>query len=216
MDFQHISNPQWGTAISSPAVNELKELIESDPKLLKQSIKLFTQIHPGVDSIFNNILSLLGALDNVIQGAPAWSLTAYSKGCAGCSITNLLSLYLFTSTGYEILSNAKVNDVLHNVLRGWAKLLSLSDSTDVLTDKPNGWFSAEALAAMPDFEKTFVCNSSQPHLVFKSWDAFFTQQLCPGARPMTEPYNHSVIVSPCDSTTFCIHLSHYFRNKSTK
>ena len=168
MDFQHIPNPQWGTAISSLAVNELKELIESDPKLLKQSIELFTQIHPSVDSIFNNIVSLLGALDNVIQGAPTWSSTAYSKGCAGCPITNLLSLYLHTSTGYEIFSNAKVNDVLHNVLRGRAKLLSLSDYADVLSDKPNSWFSAEALAAMPNFEKTFVCDSSQPHWGFKS------------------------------------------------
>ena len=83
--------------------------------------------------------------------------------------------------------------------------MSSSDSTYVLSEEPRrGWFGADALRVMPNFDKDFKCDPNQPHRGFKSWDDFFTREFRPGVRPVTRPDDDAVIVNACESAPYRI------------
>ena len=91
------------------------------------------------------------------------------------------------------------------MLNAWGRFLSSSDSTYVLNDDPRrGWFGADAQKAMPNFDKEFKCDPSQPHHGFKSWDDFFTREFRPGSAPGRKPDDDAVIVNACESAPYRI------------
>ena len=49
------------------------------------------------------------------------------------------------------------------------------------------------------FVDDFVCDPSQPHYGFTSWDDFFTRQFRPNVRPVASPDDNKVIVNACES-----------------
>jgi phosphatidylserine decarboxylase len=110
-----------------------------------------------------------------------------------------------TAAGMAAFLNERVNFQLKKVLDAWARFLTSSDSAYVLNEHPKkGWFGTDARRAMPDFEREFICDPSRPHHGYRSWDHFFTRQLRPGARPVAEPDDASVIVNACESAPYRI------------
>jgi phosphatidylserine decarboxylase len=110
-----------------------------------------------------------------------------------------------TAAGFAAFLNANVNAQLKIILNEWARFLSSADSTYVLGEDPRrGWFGEDAKKAMPNFERDFLCDPSQLHYGFKSWDDFFTRELRPGARPVAHPGNDAVIVNACESAPYRI------------
>ena len=74
------------------------------------------------------------------------------------------------------------------MLNQWGVYLTSKESTYVLNDGPNGWFSEPALKDMGgNFAETFVCDPNAPHYGFTSWDNFFTRQFQPNVRPVADP-----------------------------
>jgi phosphatidylserine decarboxylase len=95
-----------------------------------------------------------------------------------------------TAAGMAAFLNPRVNAQPRRVLNAWVLFLRSSDSTYVLTDDPNkGWFGADALRAMPNFEREFVCDPREPHSGFRSWDDYFTRRLREGAAPSSRLLN---------------------------
>ncbi|KAA8650141.1 hypothetical protein EYZ11_011029 [Aspergillus tanneri] len=202
MDFAKNILPGLGGPTLTPAVKDLKSLIEGSPEFLKLSTEMFTQVRPDILGLANNFISFISSLNNLAQNAPVFSSTSSKHGYAGCPFTELLRPYISTPAGYKLFVNPKVNDTLIKILGEWNIFLSSSKSTDVLTEKPNGWFSPEALSAMPNFEATYVCDRNLPYWEFSSWDNFFTRKLWDGARPIADPHNPNIITSACDATTY--------------
>jgi phosphatidylserine decarboxylase len=52
------------------------------------------------------------------------------------------------------------------------------------------------------FEEMFQCDTSDPHMGYKSWDHFFTRLFREGARPVASPDDDNVIANACESKTF--------------
>ncbi|KAB8073324.1 Phophatidylserine decarboxylase-domain-containing protein [Aspergillus leporis] len=202
MDFAtNIIRPLGATGLN-PAIKDLRSLIEGDPELSKLSTEMFMQTRPGAHVISNNFVTFISALNNIIRSAPAFSPAAYKKSYAGCPFTDLLKPYMNTPAGYKLFLHPELNRVFAKLLREWTRFLSSSDSKNVLTNEPYGWFSTEALATMTNFEATYVCDKSLPQWGFTSWDDFFTRKVRDGVRPITEPDNPAIITAACDATTY--------------
>jgi phosphatidylserine decarboxylase len=84
----------------------------------------------------------------------------------------------------------------------------------VLNDDPHkGWFGADARLAMPDFERQFVCDPARPHRGFRSWDDFFVREFRPGARPVAQADDDTVIVNACEAAPYRIARQVNYRDR---
>ncbi|KAL9633615.1 MAG: hypothetical protein Q9204_003324 [Flavoplaca sp. TL-2023a] len=191
----------------SPVVQELRDLIESDPLIQRLFTDMFREIprQPCFDTDPSGRLqirdykALLRHLDDVIVGAPEFD----TKTLMGFPINAVLAFPMATSSGIRAFLNEKVNGHIRKVLNTWATFLSSPESRYVLNSDPNkGWLGATALSLMPNFAVDYVCNPAAPHFGFESWDAFFTRRLRKGARPVESSQDNTVIVNPCESAPY--------------
>jgi phosphatidylserine decarboxylase len=84
----------------------------------------------------------------------------------------------------------------------WCEYLTSEASLHVINDGPRGWKSeaAQARVEMAEFEH----DPNDPHWGFRSWNDFFTRRFRPGARPVAQPDDDKVIVSPCEARPYRI------------
>jgi phosphatidylserine decarboxylase len=144
---------------------------------------------------------MLELLNTILTHAPEFDRT----GLVGCPINTILDWPMGTAAGNAAFLNERVNAHLKKVLNEWGRFLSSPDSAYVLNDHPRkGWLGADALEAMPHFEREFVCDPDQPHWGFRSWDHFFTRAFRPGARPVAGADSDAVIVNACESAPYRI------------
>ena len=149
-------------------------------------------------------------MDTIVTHAPEYDQT----GLVGCPINTIFDCSMGTAAGMAAFLNARVNAQLKAVLNAWAQFLRSSDSTDVLNDDPHkGWFGADALRAMPNFEREFACDPREQHWGFRSWDDYFTRRLREGARPVADPGNDRVLVNACESAPYRIARDVQYRDR---
>ncbi|GAA3169906.1 MULTISPECIES: phosphatidylserine decarboxylase family protein [Streptomyces] len=171
-----------------PSVAALRDLINKDPKIYMLFHDMLWQLShretPTGYPQVKTVEQLLLLFNEAIQSAPEFN----TSGLVGFPINAILNWAIGTQAGFAAFLDSEVNKALKNMLDEWSEYLTSDDSTYVLDAEPGHWFSKEALAAMPDFEKTFVCDPAAPHYGFTSWDDFFTRELREGARPVdTDP-----------------------------
>ena len=192
-----------------PVIAEFQELIESDPELFMLFSQMFEQVprRPPYDRDptgrpqVRDYRQMLRLLNAIMTHAPEFERT----GLVGCPINAIFDWSMGTAAGMAAFLNERVNAQLKKVLNTWARFLASGDSACVLNDHPHrGWFGADARRAMPDFERTFVCDPRQPHWGFRSWDEFFTRALRPEARPVAAPDDDAIIVNACESAPYRI------------
>lgn len=105
--------------------------------------------------------------------------------------------------------------MIKKVLDAWGEYLSSPASADVLDEGENGWFGPtgkEMLVGVanqgasdgPSFEELYVCDPTEKHYGFKSWDHFFTRhfRFDEGVRPVAKPDDDNVIVNACESQPY--------------
>ncbi|HTV97452.1 MAG TPA: phosphatidylserine decarboxylase family protein [Steroidobacteraceae bacterium] len=192
-----------------PVIADFRDLIESDAAIFMLFNQMFEEIprKPPYDNDptgrpqVRDYRHMLALLNTVMTHAPEFDRT----GLVGCPINTIFDWSMGTAAGFAAFLNERVNAQLKKVLDGWGTFLRSSDSTYVLDQDPHrGWFGTDARAAMPDFDRDFLCQPDQPHHGFKSWDEFFTRALRPGARPVAHPDDHAVIVNACESAPYRI------------
>ncbi|KAL8651028.1 MAG: hypothetical protein Q9226_004895 [Calogaya cf. arnoldii] len=191
----------------SPAVEELRILIEKDALIHSLFTDMFSEIprqpffdmDPGGHPQIRNYKTLLCYLDHVIVRAPDFDTTIMK----GFPINAVLAFPMATPSGIAAFLNQKVNAQIKNILNTWATFLSSPGSRYVLDADPDkGWLGAKALALMPNFAVDYVCNPAEPYFGFHSWDDFFTRKLRKGARPVDCPNDSTVILNPCESAPY--------------
>jgi phosphatidylserine decarboxylase len=201
-----------------PVVNDFKLLIEGDPELYMLFNEMFEQAnqaavkhdYPEAARQIKNYHQMLFFLNQELTKAPEFNLT----GQVGTPINDALIGVMGTPAGAVAFLNPKVNRQLKKILQEWEVFLSSSDSRYVLTDDPvTGWFGANALEAMPGFEKDFQCDPNAPYYGFNSWDDFFTRQLRKGARPVANPEDDAVIANACESAPFNLAVNVQLKDK---
>lgn len=192
-----------------PVIADFQQLIEGDPEIFMLFNQMFEQVprrppynkDPTGRPQVRDYRHMLSLLNTVMTHAPDFDQT----GLVGCPINTIFDWSMGTAAGFAAFLDDKVNAQLKTVLNAWGRFLRSSDSTYVLTQDPHkGWFGTDALRAMPDFDKDFRCEPSQPHFGYTSWDDFFTRQFRPGMRPIASPDDVGVIVNACESAPYRI------------
>ncbi len=189
-----------------PVVQELKDLIENDPHLYMLFTEMFEQIPneaPYLEDPAGNVQvrsyrQMLNVLNCLLTSAPEFNDTIM----AGTPINAMMAWPMGTAAGSEAFLDKRVNRQLKKILNQWEVYLGSPDSRYVLTDKPGGWFSPEAMKVMPGFAENFVCDPDKPYYGFSSWDDFFTRLLRDGRRPVASPDNDAVIANACESAPY--------------
>lgn len=192
-----------------PVMKEFKKLIDEDPEVNMFFHQMFNQVpkvppfneDPTGKPQVRNYHVMLRLINHILTTAPEYNDT----GLVGFPINAILNWPMATPGGYAAFLNDKVNVQLKNVLNQWAVYLSSPDSTYVLNDDPHhGWFGREALNAMPNFAKDYVCDPSAEHYGYTSWDDFFTRVFRRGVRPVASPRDDSVIANACESAPYSL------------
>ena len=184
-----------------PSVAELLLAIKNDPAIYMSYHNMYTQQadHAPEGGIYvktwqEGIL----LINDCVNSAPEYD----SDVLIPVPMNAILNLPMATSSGHQLFLNDKVNVLFKNILNEWGQYLMSKYSTDVLVDsatEPGGWFSSEALVAMPDFENTYICAPDEPFYGYTSFDDFFVRKLKEGARPVEDADDQSVIVSACEA-----------------
>jgi len=204
-----IRRSEAGSKPLHPEVAELQALIETDPEIFMLFNQMFEQVprrapydkDPAGKPQVRDYRHMLGLLSTVMTHAPEFDCT----GLVGCPVNAIFDWSMGTAAGMAAFLNERVNRQLKKVLNAWGRFLSSPDSTYVLSEHPRkGWFGADARAAMPEFEREFLCAPQQPHWGFRSWDDFFTREFRPGVRPVAQPGDDTVIVNACESAPYRI------------
>jgi phosphatidylserine decarboxylase len=144
-------------------------------------------------------MTLLAFLNKIIAEGPS-----YEAGLIGFPINAVMDRPMGTPSGFAAFSDRRVNAQLKKMFDVWSTFLTSSASCHVLTTDKDGWLGTSAMKLMPNFVRDFECDPLIPHFGFTSWDDYFTRRLRSGARPVAAPEDDNVIVSACESTTYCI------------
>ena len=192
-----------------PVIEDFKALIEHDAQVYMLFHQMFEQVplkppynkDPTGQPQVRDYHVMLQLFNAIMTRAPEFNET----GLVGFPINAILDWPMGTGGGFTAFLNAKVNKQFRAMLDEWAHFLVSQDSTYVLSDDPiKGWFGRDAMKAMPDFDKTFICDPGAPHHGFISWDDFFTRQFRPGLRPVAAPNDNHVVVNACESAPYRI------------
>lgn len=217
-----------------PEIADFQNLVYSDPVLYANVQGMFAEAHflkkqtplswEPEPVTFEDFLVLL---NGIMQTAPE----AYQTGAPGSQtpagmigfpINALLAWPMATNFGYDVFSNALVNQQLKKILNYWSKFLVSEDSRYVLIENDPSenviaWLSELAQSEMMQvaqgalglepnpippyatFSDVFQSDPSDPYYGFKSWDDFFTRLFCPNIRPVTAPNDDSIITNACES-----------------
>lgn len=172
-------------------IQELKDLVDSDPELKRLSLDMFTEaknhkdLTPLETPEVNDFEDFLVLLNHIMTQAPECTEFLDPKtgvlepcGLIGFPINALLDWPMATDSGYAFFSNAIVNLQIKRILTYWSVYLSSDLSRSVLVDdfpqrtpKVFGWLSPVARQEMI----TVACQaeaSNTPNLK-KPFEHFF-------------------------------------------
>ncbi|WP_136668030.1 phosphatidylserine decarboxylase family protein [Flavobacterium sp. H122] len=217
-----------------PEIADFQQMVYSDPVLYANMQGMFAEAHylkkrtpliwEAEPTTFEDFIQLLNAImytapEAYQTGVPGSQSPA---GMIGFPINALLAWPMATTFGYDVFSNALVNQQLKKILTYWAKFLVTEDSRYVLIENyPSedviAWLSETAQQEMvqvavsalgtepnpisPDatFADIFNCDPSDVYYGYQSWDDFFTRTFKSQVRPITEPDNDAIITNACES-----------------
>jgi phosphatidylserine decarboxylase len=203
-----------------PVIQEFQDLIEPDPALYMIFITMFKEIPAKYkDSLRGQLSSkwrkvqdyvhMLQLFNYILTTAPGFN----ESGMVGVPVNAILDAPMGTKAGNAAFLNPKVNAMFKKMLDEWARFPGSYDSTTVLHDKKNGWFSPHDLEAMRHasrgsekwkFEDEYICDPKAPHYGFTSWDDFFIRRFRGDVRPVAHMEDDNVIVNACESAPYAI------------
>ncbi len=182
----------------SNVVRELARLVQHDTVLRMNLTRAIEEARAaGFELGYANIDEMMTVVDYLTGYAPPFN--------AAVPIATPLNLVLdwpmCMPSGYAVFRDPAFNAQLRKVLEHWCGFLDGPHSRMHLTTAaPHGWFSEAAQEKMHLAD--YVCDRSQPHWGYTSWNDFFTRRLRDGARPVAEPSNPAVIVNACEASPY--------------
>jgi len=185
-----------------PSVNELKQLIDSDPVVRMNFTRMIDQVpayyrqKPNIN--LTSVDQMLCLINRAMDNAPLYDET----DMVGFPINTLLNWTMGVPAGFAAYRNDKVNEVFRKILDEYGTFLNSPASLAVFNDRPDGWKSKAAVEKLGMYQYQYDPNDK--HWGFKSWNDFFTRKLKPGMRPIAEPENNKVIASAADSSVYRI------------
>ena len=181
-----------------PIIKDFQQAVENNPDLKVQYSQMFVELPPEKQSQVRTYQEMFRLVNYImLHYAPEYNET----DLVGFPINAILNWIMATNRGCAAFLNEEANGYWRKVLNKWGEFLQSEASTYVLVSEEEwGWFGEKAMAAMPNFEKEFVCDPTKEHYGYTSWDDFFTRKFREGVRPITEGDN--VIANACESSPY--------------
>lgn len=189
----HVNMAQW-----SAPVQALDDLLRRDPIVRMYALEMFQQVPPQ-HRVVSSIPELLQALQLISTRAPEYS--ADPQRANFFPVSTLFVYMMMTPAGQAIFRIDTFNDCIKAILKSWCLYLDSPESREVLHTNENGWLSPSSYARH-NLDEYLIPDRSAPHWGFASFNAFFHRQIKPECRPIAEPENAQVIVSPNDGTLY--------------
>ncbi|KAI3595029.1 phosphatidylserine decarboxylase [Moniliophthora roreri] len=194
----------------NPCVEEFQKAIKNDPVMLDLFGQMILQAKT-LGSKIDSFDQLIFMIDNIVTSPPGFHTTATEDPQpVGVPLYVVLDLLSNTSAGYDLFRKPEFNTAMKALLDCWGRYLTTPDSIRTLTNTEVGWFCQAGLDLLQSegrgvFNDTYVC--PDPNAVnrgYTSWDAFFTRDVQPHARPITGPPQNFVVTNACESKVFRI------------
>lgn len=187
-----------GAEVEDKSIQNFRKLIETDSEVYMGFHRIFDNV-PERDPLgrvqVTDYDTMLRLFNKFLKEAPKFD----PNFLVFLPFTAVLQWPMAMTNGLTILVDSKVNRCVYELFNVWSEFLGSQRSAHVLTDDEKGWLGPEAMKEMPNFKDTFICDPSQPHWGFTSWDHFFARKLKDGARPVSSPGDPTVITSACES-----------------
>lgn len=195
---------------SHQEVAEFKKLLDTDPilhllaeQMIEQGLEYSRTDPTGAPEIDSYDL-MLRLIDHIMSTAPEYMQPGETgRGLIGFPINAILDWCMGTQAGYAFFLNETVNQQFEKILKKWCEYLSSSASVYVLNDSEEGWLCENARKELM-LDEVFVCDPTDPHYGFSSWNDFFTRKFKPEKRPVASPDDPYVIASACESAPYKI------------
>jgi len=171
-------------------VKELVYAMMTEPEVGMVMVEMFRQ-----DGTPMNVVDFIFLLNGILRQPPKCIEDAGES--IPCPIGGLLTYVMATPAGFAAFIKSKINKLFKHILNDYGTYLQTKDSAKTLDDKR--WFEPIKV-----FENTFICKPSDKHLGYESFDAFFTRELKPEARPIADPSNPYVIANACENAPYRI------------
>lgn len=183
---------------SSPAVQALAELLDKDAIVRMYVTEMIEQaaLLPGQSTrrdTIDSVPGLLAALDTITRTAPTYKI--------GFPMSALFAYMMMTTAGEAVFRNGRFNDALRAILKEWCRFLDSEASTSTLTDGEDGWLSPQAIKKLK-LDDFVIPDRKAKHWGFRSWNEFFHRPIREKLRPIADPGNPKVIVSPNDGHVY--------------
>jgi phosphatidylserine decarboxylase len=179
-------------------VRALDELLRRDPITRMYAQEMLEQV-PAPLRVVSDIPALLTALQLLSTRAPAFHADPQRANFFPASA--LFVHMMMTPAGQALFRLQRFNDCLRAILKGWCLYLDSPPSRTVLHTDEGGWLSASSWARH-HLEEYRIPDGAAPHWGFASFNAFFHRQIKRECRPVAEPSNPKIIVSPNDGTLY--------------
>ena len=216
-----------------PPIAAFRDMVDADRVLHAQTEAMFREAaeHKKTTPLgqlevrsFEQFLRLLNGIMTTAPEAYQDIPEHEPSGLIGFPINALLDWPMATESGYDVFSNALVNQQFKKILAYWSHFLTSEESRYVLTERASRldpetavvpWLgkvgkaemtkvARSALGEGPNptpatWEEIFECEPDEEYYGFGSWDDFFTRLFRPGVRPVSGVGDDDVIMNACES-----------------
>lgn len=195
---EELSETRLAASPWTPPVLALENLLRSDPIVRMYALEMLQQV-PEQHRVVATLDALLMALQMLSTRAPK-----YSPDPARANFFPASTLFVYmmmTPAGQVLFRVGAFNDCLRAILKSWCVYLDSPASRDVLHTGEDGWLSPSS-CERHHLHEYLIPDRDAAHWGFASFNAFFHRPIKPECRPIDEPGNPRVIVSPNDGTFY--------------
>jgi phosphatidylserine decarboxylase len=180
------------------SVQALESLIDSNGIVRMYVTEMIDQV-PEQYKTIHTTDQLLAALNHIIKRAPSYDADPAKRNFFPFYALFLYMMY--TKAGDSAFRSEPFNESLRGILKQWCEYLDSGESRNVLHTGPHGWLSPSArlYCSLDEFD---VPDRNAAHWGFKSFNDFFHRQVKADCRPIAEPDNPRIIVSPNDGAVY--------------
>ncbi|KAJ6520817.1 phosphatidylserine decarboxylase family protein [Mycena vulgaris] len=204
-----------------PVLQEFKDLIERNARIYMFFTQMWDEIprkpkyakDPTGKRQIRDYVHMLDVLNHILTKGPEWTDAAAGVGMVGVPIVGIFDYVMGTPSGHAAFLDPDVNKMLKKVLNEWGKFLKSPKSAYVLGDHTEGWFGESANKDIMQVANAPLQTKPQKYHGYKSWDDFFTRQVCENARPVASPDDDSVVANCCESKAYNVARDSKLRDK---
>jgi phosphatidylserine decarboxylase len=186
--------------LMAPAVASLAELFDRDGVVRMYVERMIHEV-PKTHKTVDDLHDLIAHLDHIVRTAPEWENIPSKRNFFPMSM--LFTYMMMTEAGEAAFRNVAFNDAIREILQAWCTFLDSPDSRYVLNTGKHGWLSPEAYEYNKLYEFV-IPDRNAKYWGWPSFNAFFHREIKPSERPIADPDDPKIIVSPNDGSVYRI------------